>query len=173
MKASGRLKETRRVVPRPSTSSLVWRPIMVGRRKQGRENINVYSCGCRRDRGAAVCSNNAVAPIVEVDAAVIEGVRRYITPEVASEVLRQQRAILKERTAAQRGCFVPKPAGPSGDDMNAAKRPCPPEARTCGICLNERGAKRLLVAKPAEPRGGRHLRSEAEQLASPGRFAPV
>jgi hypothetical protein len=43
-------------------------PIMVERRKQRRGSINVYSCGWRRDRGATVGSNKAVAPVVEVDA---------------------------------------------------------------------------------------------------------
>lgn len=74
-------------------------PITVGKSKLGKINTKVYVCGWRRDRGASVCSNSARQPVAVVDAAVVEGVRRYLTPEISAAVIKELRSILKERLA--------------------------------------------------------------------------
>lgn len=72
-------------------------PMVVYRRKSGTKNVPIYICGYRHQRGKSVCSNATVQPVVEVDAAIIEAVKAYLTPEITAEVVQELRTYLQDR----------------------------------------------------------------------------
>jgi chromosome segregation ATPase len=66
----------------------------------GRKKVYYYGCSYRHTRGEAVCDNNHRARMEWLDAAVIESIRRQLTPEqIAYTVEKMAQIVERERKA--------------------------------------------------------------------------
>lgn len=73
-------------------------PMQVCNARQGRQNIRVYGCRWRKDRGASVCSNSLHQPVERVDAFVVGYLRHHIlTERVVEEICGVVRERLQDR----------------------------------------------------------------------------
>lgn len=161
--ASFRNREPRHLLTGLARCAECGGPIRADSAKWGGKTIKLYACKYNRSRGRSVCTNGLRRPVEEVDAAIIDHVRRNILSEaVVIEVVREIRHRLKERS---------KTTGPDLAKLEEQARKLRNEIGNLGEAIAAMGGSPSLTEKLAE-RESRLKRIEGQIEAAQPRRTP-